>query len=126
MKGWRFPPRSPSLMQMPRQASLVPGRSCDGCTLCCKLLPVEALNKPRTVLCSHCTSGVGCGIYEQRPSECQDFYCEYRLNSELGEEWKPLTAHMLVMVESRARRVHVMVDEGHYDIWRTEPYYSQI
>lgn len=46
---------------------LVAGRSCAGCTLCCKLLAVEALAKPRAKWCPHCDSKQGCTIYETRP-----------------------------------------------------------
>ena len=31
---------------MTQQADIVPGRSCQGCTLCCKLLSIEELEKP--------------------------------------------------------------------------------
>jgi hypothetical protein len=47
--------------------AIVAGRSCAGCTMCCKLLSVEPLNKPRQQWCSHCDIGVGCEIYVTCP-----------------------------------------------------------
>jgi hypothetical protein len=106
--------------------NLVPGRSCEGCTLCCKLLNIASLDKPRLVWCQHCEIGVGCRIYERRPRECQDFYCTYRVSPELGEEWKPSVSKMVVNFESRTKRVNVSVDPDFADAWRREPYYTQI
>jgi hypothetical protein len=44
-------------------------RSCGDCTLCCKVMAVEALGKPAGSWCSHCKPGRGCLIYETRPEE---------------------------------------------------------
>jgi hypothetical protein len=106
--------------------SLAPGRSCDACTLCCKLAAVHEISKPRMQDCPHCAIGVGCKIYETRPGACRTFFCEYRLNAELGEEWKPNLCNIVVTVERQARRINVLLDDGHFDAWRKEPYYSQI
>ena len=38
-------------------------RHCGGCTLCCKLIPVEELNKPAGARCKHVRTGKGCSIY---------------------------------------------------------------
>jgi hypothetical protein len=40
----------------------VAGRSCDSCTLCCKLMPVDQHAKPAATWCPHCESGSGCRI----------------------------------------------------------------
>jgi hypothetical protein len=105
---------------------LVPGRSCDGCTLCCKLATVVSLAKPHGVMCDHCAPEAGCQIYDARPYECREFFCEYRLNPGLSEEWKPLTAHMMMMAQQQERRIYVLVDDGFQGIWRSEPYFSII
>jgi hypothetical protein len=54
------------------------GRSCAGCTLCCKLPAIEALGKPAFQWCAHCDPKSGCAIYEQRPQPCRDFICAWR------------------------------------------------
>jgi hypothetical protein len=78
------------------------------------------------VLCLHCQTGTGCTIYERRPNVCRGFFCEYLLNAELGEEWKPATCHMVIMVLRQERRIDICVDNGYFALWRTEPYFTQI
>jgi hypothetical protein len=43
---------------------ILPGRSCGSCTLCCKLLRIEALDKPRDIWCRHCAVGRGVIVSE--------------------------------------------------------------
>jgi hypothetical protein len=106
--------------------TIVAGRSCAGCTMCCKLLSVQSLNKPRQKWCDHCNIGVGCRIYESRPRECSAFHCQYLLNKELSEAWKPAYCRMVLDYEPHANRIVVHVDSGRSDAWRREPYYSEI
>lgn len=105
---------------------LVAGRSCAGCTMCCKLLGIEALEKPRLTLCEHCTVGKGCGIYEERPVECADFYCAWLVNPNLGDEWRPRDAKMMVSFDAVSNRVVVHVDPSRSDAWKKQPHYRQI
>lgn len=105
---------------------LVEGRSCDGCTLCCKLLAVESLDKPRAVWCPHCDQKRGCKIYEKRPVECGAFYCGYRRIPSLDDQWKPSKAKFLINYESDSERIVIHVDPVRPDAWRIEPYYSTI
>ena len=103
---------------------LVPGRSCDGCTMCCKLMRVAALDKPRGQWCVHCDIGAGCKIYDRRPEACLAFYCAYRLTTELDERWKPALSHLLVRYDER--RISVFVDADDAKAWKREPYFTQI
>lgn len=50
-------------------------RECGPCTLCCKLLAVQELQKPVGKYCKHAKFGCGCQIYADRPSTCQSFEC---------------------------------------------------
>jgi hypothetical protein len=106
--------------------TLVPGRSCDGCTLCCKLMAIRELQKPRLAECSHCHIGVGCRIYTNRPAECAEFYCSYRLDPNLGEEWRPADCKIVVAYDRKDHRINVCVDPSLGDGWREAPYYDQI
>jgi hypothetical protein len=101
-------------------------RSCEGCTMCCKLLSIEALNKPRLQWCTHCDIGVGCKIYEERPPECRTFYCGYLAEPGIGEHWKPTKSKMVVSRATNANRIVIYVDADRSDAWRREPYYSDI
>lgn len=51
------------------------GRSCGGCTACCRPFRIEALKKPANQWCQHCKVGTGCKVYETRPMACRGFAC---------------------------------------------------
>jgi len=56
--------------------SVTPAASaCGTCTMCCTLMRV-AMDppKPERHTCEHCT-GIGCGIYAERPEVCAGFQC---------------------------------------------------
>jgi hypothetical protein len=108
----------------PREA--VPGRDCRDCTLCCKLLAVEELAKPPLGWCPHCVAKAGCGIYQQRPTECRQFYCEYRLDGALGAHWKPSRCKIVVVLEEHTNSIVIHDDPARPQAWRREPYLSEI
>jgi len=54
-------------------------RECGDCNMCCKLPSVKNLKKDYE-WCKHCEIGVGCKIYEERPKQCKDFYCLWKMN----------------------------------------------
>lgn len=104
----------------------VPGRSCAGCTLCCKIFAIPELPKPRHEWCAHCEIGQGCKIYDARPQTCRDFFCGYLLMPNLPEHWKPKHSRMVLTWESHANRMVVNVDGGRPDAWKKAPYYAEI
>lgn len=56
-------------------------RACGACRACCEVFDIEALGKPRNVLCAHADatgSDRGCTIYQQRPGTCRDFECAWK------------------------------------------------
>lgn len=105
---------------------IVPGRSCDNCTLCCKVIGVPALAKPRGHDCVHCDIGRGCKIYGRRPEVCADFYCSYLLSPALGEEWDPRKSHLVLGYMAEADVILIYTDPAHPDVWRREPYLSRV
>jgi hypothetical protein len=106
---------------------IVEGRSCKDCTLCCKLLGIAELEKPRATWCTHCDVTAGCKIHGAHPAECRDFYCGYLTNAALDERWAPTRSKMVLAYdEVHAPRLSVHVDPARPDAWRKEPYYSQI
>ena len=105
---------------------LVPGRSCQDCTLCCKLLAVEVLEKPRAEWCPHCDQKRGCKICADRPAPCESFYCGYRRIPDLDERWKPAKAKFLINFESAFNRIAIHVDPTRPDAWRMEPFHTTI
>jgi hypothetical protein len=103
----------------------LPGRSCGGCTLCCKVLGVPALEKPRGTWCLHCERGVGCRIYESRPGECRSFLCGWLVSDRFGPEWKPERSKIVITVTRDGNGFEFQCDPGFPQAWRKEPYYSQ-
>jgi hypothetical protein len=69
---------------------VVPNRECGDCVACCDILEIRSpdLQKPAHVLCPHCVSG-GCGIYENRPNVCRDWFCLWRRIEALPDEMRP-------------------------------------
>jgi hypothetical protein len=105
----------------------VPGRACGSCSLCCKLLRVEELDKPVGVWCSHCrVERGGCKIYDTRPPTCRSFHCAWLINPELGPKWRPTTAKMVLYYDHPVKRLAVHVDPSFPSVWRNEPYYRQL
>ena len=78
------------------QDYLVSGRECGSCTICCKALKINELKKLAGVLCDHCTEGVGCRIYESRPTVCQEWHCGWRGMAYLNEDWRPDRCGVLI------------------------------
>lgn len=54
------------------------GRTCGRCTVCCTVLAVGEIGKPRLAPCAHEVRG-GCGIYAERPRSCRTFECTWLL-----------------------------------------------
>lgn len=106
---------------------IVEGRSCKGCTLCCKVLAVSELEKPRATWCTHCDVKSGCKIHGAHPAECKYFHCGYLTNAALDERWAPARSKIVLAYdESHAPRLSIYVDSARPNAWRQEPYYSQI
>ena len=80
---------APDVAKLAAETSVVPGRSCGTCTLCCKVFPVPDLAKPAGKWCQHCQPGKGCRIHETRPEVCRKFFCGWMVSPGLGPEWKP-------------------------------------
>jgi hypothetical protein len=105
----------------------VSGRTCGPCSLCCKLLRIEELDKPAGRWCPHCTAGRdGCKIYFTRPGSCRSFHCTWLINAELGAEWRPTTSKMVLYYNHAERRLAVHVDPEFPSVWRSEPYFRQL
>lgn len=114
------------MTSLQEESELVAGRTCDGCTMCCKLLSIDVLEKPRAVWCSHCDKKRGCKIYEDRPVACRSFFCGWRRIADLDERWKPSTAKFLINYEAAHKRIAIHVDPDRFGVWRQEPFYSLI
>jgi hypothetical protein len=108
------------------EAAPAPGRSCDGCTMCCKIFGIPELAKPRHKWCAQCEIGVGCRIYADRPPSCREFVCGWLIDPAVPEHWKPTRARMVLTTEDDGRRLVIHLDAGRPDAWRKPPYYAEI
>lgn len=72
-------------------------RHCGACTLCCKLLPVRALAKPRNTRCVHQSSS-GCAVYHKAefPPECGLWSCRWLVNPDTVALRRPDRSHYVV------------------------------
>jgi len=106
--------------------SVAAEKSCDGCAMCCFLLGIEALDKPRGDWCPNCSTKQSCDIYLDRPQECADFFCEYILNPALDDRWKPSKSKLMPVFNKAGDRLTIYVDPKRPDAWRKEPFRSRL
>ena len=81
--------------------TLVAGRECGACTVCCT---VPTINKPEIqklsgATCRHCT-GAGCAVYETRPPICRSYYCAWRTVEIFDDSWRPDRSGVMPYVET--------------------------
>jgi hypothetical protein len=73
-------------------------RHCGGCTLCCKLLPVEDLKKPALTRCQH-QFHKGCRIYAdlaRRAPSCHFWQCRWLADPSTAELHRPDRTHYVI------------------------------
>ena len=87
-------------------------RTCGPCTLCCKVLAVRELGKPKDTWCPHARKGAGCGIYWMRPEPCRDFRC-FWLQGLLPEPFRPDKVHGVVYSTRDGANVAIHEDPGY-------------
>jgi hypothetical protein len=106
------------------EPTLVPGRSCGTCTMCCKVYLIRELSKPAGQWCVHCVQGSGCGIHASRPRSCREFFCSWLVDPNLGPEWKPEVSRFVLSADATHKAIMVTVDPGRPNAWKREPYYA--
>ena len=101
-------------------------RACGECTLCCKVLAIAELGKPKDSWCTHCKISQGCTIYDKRPSPCRSFNCGYLSWDQVPERWFPAKCKMVIAFEQEGKRIVIHVDPSRPDAWLRHPYYEDI
>lgn len=107
------------------KAARPPVRGCGSCQLCCRVFPVPEAGKLNTQWCRHLIKGTGCAIYEDRPSPCREFFCQWTRDEQLGEEWRPDIAGF-VLSDPKPWALLVTNDPDRPQAWRQEPYQARI
>lgn len=93
-------------------------RTCGTCTMCCKLLGVSELSKPRNTWCTNCEIGKGCSIYPDRPSSCAGFECAWLLGV-LPEDERPDKTKVVAFMLADSEDLQVHVDPHHPEAHHT-------
>jgi hypothetical protein len=93
--------------------TLIPGRECGECTVCCVAPNIDKpeIQKDSGARCKHCTA-TGCGIYETRPPVCRAFYCAWRTVDIFDESWRPDKSGVLASVETEGIPEHFPLSTG--------------
>lgn len=77
---------------------MTPKRQCGECTLCCKLVPVQELDKQANTRCQHQRFKKGCAIYGKRPHSCKTWTCRWLTNQDTYDLPRPDRAHYVIDV----------------------------
>lgn len=93
--------------------------------MCCKILEIKTINKPKGQWCQYCLNHSSCSIYTTKPTECSAFSCGYLALPDLPPIWHPATSKIVLSVEGEHSLI-AYVDESRPDAWRKEPYISQL
>lgn len=103
-----------------------PGKSCGTCSLCCKLVYVEELQKPAHQWCVHNRPGKGCAIWGEHPEVCKAWQCGWILMPQLDERWKPERCGFILRNRFESQQLVIDVDPAKPDAWRKAPYLAEI
>ena len=63
--------------------------TCNGCTMCCLILPVPWMDKKAGEWCKKCKPGIGCSIYDNAPEDCIKYKCAYLQMEEVDIRLRP-------------------------------------
>jgi hypothetical protein len=93
--------------------TLIPGRECGDCTVCCVAPNIDKpeIQKQSGAACRHCLGG-GCAIYDSRPPVCRAFYCAWRSVDIFGEDWRPDKSGVLAQIETENIPEHFEFSTG--------------
>ncbi|ODT85904.1 YkgJ family cysteine cluster protein [Phenylobacterium sp. SCN 70-31] len=101
-------------------------KACGPCTLCCRVLAVGELDKPAGRTCAHQKTGVGCGIYETRPSGCRTFECVWLMDPEMPHRFRPDQTKVVLDQDAQGLRLIARCDPANPQAWRRNPMYAAL
>lgn len=101
-------------------------KSCGPCTLCCKVLAVEALAKPMGVACVHLARGGGCSIYAERPHACRSFECVWLMDPKMPHRFRPDQTKVVLDQDPEGTRLIARCDPANPQAWRRNPMYAAL
>lgn len=83
---------------------------------------VKELTKPKNHWCVHCTIGVGCKVYEDRPASCAAFKCLWLQSQQgyqkLAPKLRPDKCKVVLHSSADEKNVVARVDPNYPNAWR--------
>jgi hypothetical protein len=98
--------------------------ACGTCSLCCKLLGIEEIEKSPGVWCRYCTPGTGCTIHEQNtyPTDCRAYVCLWRQKKDEGhslpDDLRPDRCKVIIDAAKHERIHYVRCEPAFAGAWR--------
>lgn len=121
-------------MKITIQAEPQGTRRCGDCQLCCKLVPVEEIDKAAGVKCKAQKFKVGCKVYntDAMPMSCKFWNCRWLTGDDTEELHRPDRSHVVIDIMpdviqathnetgevTKIEAVQLWVDPQHPDAWR--------
>lgn len=89
-------------------------------------MEIYELKKPVGDWCPHCAVGKGCSIYGMHPPSCQVFACQWMLNLDVPERFRPDRARVVLTAEENPGDIRIVAncDPANSMAWRQEPFYG--
>jgi hypothetical protein len=100
------------------EMSVALGKSCGECTLCCRVLVIDELDKDAGILCSNCTVSAGCKIYKKRPQVCRDYLCEWMTDRTMPPQLRPDRTGTILQEDPDSEEFQAVVDPKTPMAWR--------
>lgn len=101
-------------MNLSNHIKLIEDRTCGACFACCKILNIDSgtLKKAADVLCPNYQHGTGCTIYEKRPEQCKQWFCVWRFDDVLPDDYSPDKINIAFCLENSPKNPNKMVIVG--------------
>ncbi len=103
-----------------------PTKICGSCSLCCKVMLVEELQKPQGVWRGHFKGGVGCSIHDSHPYSCGVFQCLWILSPTMPIQARPDRLKVVMEIDDGGKRILARADPDHPGAWRQPLVYGQL
>jgi hypothetical protein len=101
-------------------------RACGSCSLCCKVLRVDELQKPMGQWYAHFKAGVGCSIHGSHPQSCRHFQCLWILSPTMPDAVRPDRCKVVMTIDDGGARIIARADPADPSAWRREPIHGQL
>jgi hypothetical protein len=103
-----------------------PPRACGSCSLCCKVMGIDELDKPPGAWCPKFKAGAGCTIHGAHPASCRAFQCMWLISPAMPEEVRPDRCRVVLTLEHGGANIIAHADPADPQAWRRQPIHGQL